>query len=212
MSHAMAQEAGIGAHGLWSISRGLARGLKTPSECIQMMDLADTPRQRDLDGRGNLSLKALNEFVLWFLRVCLDQVKFMESLFELDSLGPRLSTYVERSKILKPEATRLLEEALVRGQFERGESARITGLPDRSARRILADVQEAGLLGSVTPKGPVSLRFPTKALDILFPRLFPEINISVGKIANGSVGAVRGAQFDGRPSRHERLWNVVCTH
>jgi hypothetical protein len=53
--------------------------------------------------------------------------------------------------------------------------ARITGLPDRSARRILADVQEAGLLGSVTPKGPVSLRFPTKALDILFPRLFPEI-------------------------------------
>jgi Fic family protein len=153
MSHAMAQEAGIGAHGLWSISRGLARGLKAPSEYIQMKDLADTPRQRDLDGRGNLSLKALNEFVLWFLRVCLDQVKFMESLFELDSLGPRLSTYVERSKILKPEATRLLEEALVRGQFERGESARITGLPDRSARRILADVQEAGLLGSVTPKG-----------------------------------------------------------
>ena len=94
------EEAGIGAHGLWSISRGLARGLKAPSEYVQMMDLADTPRQRDLDGRGNLSLKALNEFVLWFLRVCLDQVKFMESLFELDSLGPRLSTYVERSKIL----------------------------------------------------------------------------------------------------------------
>ena len=28
MSHAMAHAAGIGAHGLWSISRGLARGLK----------------------------------------------------------------------------------------------------------------------------------------------------------------------------------------
>lgn len=174
MSHAMAQLAGVGAHGLWSISRGLARGLKAPSEYKQMMDLADTPRQGDLDGRGNLSLKALGGFVLWFLSVCLDQVKFMDNLFELDSLGPRLSTYVERSKTLKPEATRLLEEALIRGQFERGEIARITGLPDRTARRILADVIDAGLLGSETPKGAVSLRFPTEALDILFPRLFPE--------------------------------------
>ncbi|MDB4987960.1 MAG: hypothetical protein JWN04_3138 [Myxococcaceae bacterium] len=32
MSHAMSLEAGIGAHGLWSISRGLARGLADPSE------------------------------------------------------------------------------------------------------------------------------------------------------------------------------------
>ncbi|MBX9648936.1 MAG: Fic family protein [Xanthobacteraceae bacterium] len=174
MSHAMAQQAGIGAHGLWSISRGLARGLKAPSEYKQMMDLADMPRQGDLDGRGNLSLKALNEFVFWFLNVCLDQVKFMESLFEPDSLGPRLSAYVERSNILKPESIRLLEEALIRGQFDRGETARITGVPDRTARRILAEVLEAGLLGSVTPKGPVSLRFPSDALDSLFPRLFPE--------------------------------------
>jgi Fic family protein len=174
MSHAMAQEAGIGAHGLWSVSRGLARGLKAPSEYKQMMDLADTPRQGDLDGRGNLSLKALNEFILWFLQVCLDQVKFMESLFELDSLGPRFKTYVEQSKTLKPEAVRLLEEGLIRGQFERGEAARITGLPDRSARRVLADLIEVGLLGSETPKGQVSLRFPTESLDILFPRLFPQ--------------------------------------
>lgn len=174
MSHAMAQLAGIGSHDLWSISRGLARGLKTPSEYKRMMDLADTPRQGDLDGRGNLSLKALNEFVLWFLQVCLDQVKFMDGLFELDSLGPRLSTYVERSNILKPEAKRLLEEALIRGQFERGDVARITGLPDRTARRVLADVIAEGLLGSETPKGAVSLRLPVDALDVLFPRLFPE--------------------------------------
>jgi Fic family protein len=174
MSHAMVQLAGIGAHGLWSISRGLARGLERPSEYKQMMDLADTPRQGDLDGRGNLSRKALAEFTLWFLRVCLDQVKFMTSLFELDSLGPRLSAYVERSKALKPVAARLLQEALIRGQFERGEIARITGLPDRSARRVLGDLIDAGLLGSETPKGVVSLRFPIDALDALFPRLFPE--------------------------------------
>ena len=137
------------------------------------MDLADTPRQGDLDGRGNLSQKALGEFVLWFLQVSLDQVKFMGSLFEIDSLGPRLRTYVERSS-LKPEAFRLLEEAMIRGEFERGDIARITGLPDRTARRVLADVIAAGLLDSDTPKTAVSLRFPADALDVLFPRLFPE--------------------------------------
>jgi hypothetical protein len=61
----------------------------------------------------------------------------MDSLFELDRLGPRLWTYVERSQTLKPEARRWLEEALARGQFERGDAARIAGLPDRSARHVL---------------------------------------------------------------------------
>jgi Fic family protein len=174
MSHAMALMAGVGAHGLWSISRGLSRGLESRSEYKRMMDYADTPRQGDLDGRGNLLLRALNEFVLWFLRVCLDQVNFMSGLFEIDALAKRLRTYVERSEALKPEATRLLEEALIRGEFERGEIARITGLPERSARRVLKEVIDAGLLASDTPKSAVSLRFPADTLDVLFPRLFAE--------------------------------------
>jgi Fic family protein len=174
MSHAMAHEAGIGAHGLWSISRGLARGLKSRTEYKQMMDLADTPRQGDLDGRGNLSLKALTQFTLWFLQVCLDQVQFMSGLFELDSLARRLRSYVERNETLKPEAVRLLEEALMRGEFDRGDAPRVTGLPERTARRVVNDVIAAGLLDSATPKGPLSLRFPDEVLDVLFPRLFPE--------------------------------------
>lgn len=174
MSHAMAHQAGIGAHGLWSISRGLARGLESRSEYKRMMDLADTPRQGDLDGRGNLSLRALSEYTLWFLNVALDQVRFMSSLFELNTLSRRLRAYVERSESLRREAAALLEEALIRGEVERGEVTRITGLPERSARRVLGDVVSVGLLASDTPKGPVSLRFPVDALDVLFPRLFPE--------------------------------------
>ena len=174
MSHAMAHRAGIGAHGLWSISRGLARGLDSRGDYKRMMDHADMPRQGDLDGRGNLSQRALVDFTLWFLRVCLDQVTFMSGLFELDTLARRLRSYVERSDILKPEAARLLEEALIRGEFERGEVPRITGLPERTARRVFNDVIAVGLLASDTPKGSVSLRFPVDALDVLFPRLFPE--------------------------------------
>ncbi|MDF3153382.1 Fic family protein [Mesorhizobium sp. XAP10] len=43
MSHAMALEAGIAAHGLWSISRGLARGVKSRTDYKRMMDHADMP-------------------------------------------------------------------------------------------------------------------------------------------------------------------------
>lgn len=173
MSHAMAHQAGIAAHGLWSISRGLARGLKSRNDYKTMMDHADMPRQGDLDGRGNLSQRALEEFTLWFLRICIDQVSFMSGLFDLTTLAKRLRAYVARQEI-KPEAGRLLEEALMRGEFERGEISRITGLPERTARRVFNDVSSLGLLASQTPKGPVSLRFPVDALDVLFPRLFPE--------------------------------------
>ena len=174
MSHAMGLSAGIGAHGLWSVSRGLARGLESRGEYKRMMDHADMPRQGDLDGRGDLSQRALNEFVLWFLRVSQDQVGFMSGLFELETLARRLRAFVDRSENLKPETARLLEEALIRGEFERGDAPRITGLPERTARRVLNDAIATGLLASETPKGQLSLRFPADTLDALFPRLFPE--------------------------------------
>jgi Fic family protein len=172
MSHAMALKAGIGAHGLWSVSRGLARGLESRSDYKRMMDHADMPRQGDLDGRGNLSLKALVHFCEWFLRVCLDQIQFMTELTEMETLAQRLTQYVAQNTTLRPEAARLLQEALIRGEYSRGEISRITGLPERTARSVLSSVLEDGMLASETPKGPVSLRFPAKTQDILFPRLF----------------------------------------
>ena len=139
-----------------------------------MLDLADHPRQGDVDGRGSLSERALIEFVVWFLRVAIDQVIFMSSLFELDNLANRLRVFVAQRERLKPEAARLLEQALVRGEIERGEAARITGLPERSARRVLNDLVKEGMLASATPKGSVSLRFPAHSLETLFPRLYPQ--------------------------------------
>lgn len=173
MSHAMAWKSDVAAHGLWSISRGLARGLASRTEYKEMMDLGDTPRQGDLDGRGNLSQRALIDFVTWFLRMAIDQVAFMSSLFELDYLTNRLRAFVAQRHTLKPEAAWLLDETLVRGEIERGEAPRITGLPERSARRVLNDLVKEGMLASATPKGPVSLRFPAHSLEVLFPRLYP---------------------------------------
>lgn len=173
MSYAMAHKAGIGSHGLWSISRGLARGLESRAEYKRYMQHADSPRQGDRDGRGNLSLAALTDFTEWFLKVCLDQVTFMGNLFDLGTLARRLRRYAEIQD-WKPEAGDLLEEALIRGEFDRGDAARITRLSERTARRVLKDVIDGGLLASETEKGPVSLRFPARSLDSLFPTLYPE--------------------------------------
>jgi Fic family protein len=174
MSHAMAHEAGIGAHGLWSVSRGLARGLESRNDYKRMMAHADMPRQGDLDGRGNLSQRALVDFTAWFLKVCLDQVLFMSELFQIDTLSKRLQKCVEADINMRPEAARLLDEALVRGSFDRGGAARISGLPERSARRVLGQLVQSGLLASDSPKGPVYLHFPMSLQDVLFPRLFGE--------------------------------------
>lgn len=172
MSHAMGLAAGIGAHGLWSVSRGLARGLASRGEYKRMMDYADMPRQGDLDGRGNLSQRALSDFIVWFLKVCLDQVTFMASLFALEQLGMRLRRYAEQQG-WRPEAHRLLDDILLRGELPRGDAERATGLKERTARELLRSLIEDGLLASDTPKGPVSLRFPLKSAEELFPHLFP---------------------------------------
>jgi len=173
VAHAMALRSGIGAHGLWSISRGLARGLTDRGEYKRMMDLADSPRKSDLDGRGNLSLQALEDFVTWFCQVALDQLTFMSQLFDLDTLTARLDTYVTRDLGLSPNATKLVHALLQRGEMPRGDAGPVASLPERTARQLLSRLGDSGLIASSTPKGPVSLRFNTTSAETLFPRLFP---------------------------------------
>ncbi len=43
LSHVMALSAGIGAHGLWSVSSGLARGLTSRGDYKRMMGLRRLP-------------------------------------------------------------------------------------------------------------------------------------------------------------------------
>lgn len=174
MSHAMALQAGVGAHGLWSVSRGLARGLTSRGDYKRMMDLADSPRRGDLDGRGNLSLAALCDFIDWFLEVCIDQVTFMTGMFELDAFQDRLNAYV-RMNGFRPEAFRFLEQVVLRGQVARGDAPAITGLKERTARDMLAALLADGILVSDTPKGPVYLQVSLASAEMLFPALFAAI-------------------------------------
>jgi len=90
-SHAFLKELGIGSS-LWSVSRGLARAVDKYKAALQA---ADEPRHGDLDGRGNLTQAGLVDFYTFFLSSCVDQVVFMESLFELAELQRRMEIWCE---------------------------------------------------------------------------------------------------------------------
>jgi Fic family protein len=168
----MALQAGVGAHGLWSISRGLARGLDSPREYKAMMDLADTPRQGDFDGRGNLSLKALETFVQWFLDVALDQVNFMTELFDFDGLRGRLQRYVRQSLGLREECATLVDVLYQRGELGRGDAAVVMGLKSRTASVAIKQLLDCGLVSSPSEKGRLRLLYGCRSMDVLFPRVF----------------------------------------
>lgn len=56
-----------------------------------------------------------------------------------------------------------------------GDAEVITGLKEHTSRDLLSLLLAEGILGSDSQKGAVSLRFPVKALDVLFPQLFPQV-------------------------------------
>jgi Fic family protein len=172
VSHAMMLRAGLGASGLWSISRGLARGLNDRNQYKVMMNNADTPRQSDFDGRGNLSARALRDFTAWFFRVCIDQLDFMSGQFEFKSLSGRLRSLVEQNDELPTASVPLLQTVLREGEVERGDVDTIMMVSERTGRRIVQQLIDRGLLASDTPKGKLHLEFPADCLEKLFPRLY----------------------------------------
>jgi Fic family protein len=172
LSHAYLSKIEVGSS-LWSVSRGLARSVK---EYKRLLMGADQPRWNDLDGRGNLSAKALQEFCEFFLKTCIDQIEFMRSLLEPTELLQRIEQYTEaevQAKWLLPGSFALLREALIFDEFERGKAPSITGYQERQARTVLKKLIDTGLLVSNSPKGKVSLGFPITVVERWFPRLSP---------------------------------------
>ena len=177
-SDTLLRQLGVDAGGLWSLSRGLAFERKQYYERLANADHVRSAASAD-DGRGHLSERALREFCEFVLKVMLDQISFMDAVFELETLADRIEHYVRREAGLGENGARvflLLREALYRGEFPRGDSGRIAGAGERTGRTALSAAVEAGLLKSQTPKSPVRLALPAKVLGAYFPRLFPPAN------------------------------------
>jgi Fic family protein len=172
MSHAMLKRLGVGSS-LWSASRGLARNV---GRYKSLLMAADQPRHGDLDGRGNLSQAALIEFCQFFLTVCVDQVDYMRSILDPSELLRRMEIYVEeevRAGRLPKGSFSLLREALLAGEFERGQAPALTAYKERMARSVLSKLLDLGLLTSTGARAPVRLGFPITVVERWFPALYP---------------------------------------
>ncbi|MBC6416654.1 MAG: Fic family protein [Rhodospirillales bacterium] len=173
LSYAMLRRA-LDTRGLWSIARGLAR-----QEAAYKAQLAacDGPRRGDRDGRGTLSESALAAFAEFFLRSCIDQVAFMQSLMQPDRLRDRILLWAEgeiRTGALPAKSDAVLKAVLYQGQIEREEAQTLLATSGRSARRVTSALLEAGALSSTSTRAPLKLAFPARYAGRWMPGLFPD--------------------------------------
>ena len=174
MSHALFKRLGIGTS-LWSVSRGLARDAQRYKA---LLAAADAPRRGDRDGRGALTQAGLVEFCDFFLRTCLDQVRYMTSILEPQELLRRIEAYADdeaRAGRLPKGAYPVLREALLTGELSRGDAGRLTGYQERRGREVVSALLGKGLLVATngSHKSAVRLGFPIDVVERWFPRLYP---------------------------------------
>ncbi len=173
MSHATLLDV-LDTGSVWSIARGLARNA---AEYKQHLMNCDSPRRNDLDGRGALSEEALAEFTKFFLKMCLDQVRFMEQLVQPDRLRNRILLWAEeevRAGTLPAKSGQMLEAVLFRGEVPRGDVPTLLGASERAARRVVSALLDRGVLFSESTRASLFIAFPAALASRWMPGLFPE--------------------------------------
>lgn len=164
-------------NGLWSPLRGFARSQET---YYARLAAADEPRAGDLDGRGNLSEQALVHWMAYVLAQCLDQVRFMAGLLDLQGMKDRIAACLsfEQNVVklgVRTEALRALHYLFAtQGELERADFKAMLGLGERLATAQVAALLKRGLVLSDSPYGKLRLGVPQHALRFYFPRLWPE--------------------------------------
>jgi Fic family protein len=164
--------------GLWSANRGLAR---RRDEYYRYLSEADMARQGDMDGRGNLSERGLTQWCRFFAELCLDQVKFMSQMLDLGNIRSRISQLVaargresDKRGVYRPEVELALYHVFAAGPVSRGEFMQMTGLPQRTATRVLQGLLRDGIVESESRHAKVRFALPLDALALLLPGLYPE--------------------------------------
>jgi len=177
VSHAMYRELGIGSE-LWSVSRGLARRV---NDYKALLAIADRDRQGDRDGRGNLTETGLFRFSSFFLDTALDQVRFMQSLLQIEALLSRIEVWANEeiaARRLPKGSFQLLREAILMGEFARGRAMDLTGYQERQARNVVSSLVERGLLVADGHRDPLRLGIPAAVVERWFPTLYQPLHQS----------------------------------
>ena len=159
-SHLVLHALGM-TQGLWSPMRGLAR---RQGDYYARLNNADLPRRHDYDGRGALSQEELIAFAGFFLETCQNQASFMAAKLNLAGLRERIADLLRwlaahpwqvgsEKSVVKPEALEAVHYVAMAGPVERDRFMAMTGLPERTARRVLASLLDWGLLNAASSRG-----------------------------------------------------------
>ena len=173
MSHAVLLET-LDTGAIWSVARGLARSV---DRYKMLLANCDQPRRNDLDGRGTLSEEALVKFTDYFLKTCIDQVSFMESLVQPDKLRTRILLWAEeeiRLGELPSKSGSIFEALLYRGELPRSEVQNLLNVGERQASRVISALLERGVVTSASTRAPLHLAFPATLASRWMPGLFPD--------------------------------------
>lgn len=164
-------------NGLWSPLRAFAR---STDRYYALLDAADQPRAGDLDGRGNLSEKALCDWLGYVLTQCLDQVRFMSDLLNLGAMRDRIAAClgfeenVVRAGVRSEALAALHYLFATQGALDRADFKALLGLGERLATAQVSALLKRGLLVTDSAYGKLRFGVPQHALRFYFPGLWPE--------------------------------------
>jgi Fic family protein len=164
-------------NGLWSPLRGFARSHEA---YYAHLAAADQPRAGDLDGRGNLSQRALVAWIEYVLSLCIDQVRFVSGLLDMEGMKDRIAACLAFEENIvrqgvRGESLRALHYLWVtRSELERSEFKAMLGLGDRLATAQVSALLRRGLLVTDSPHGKLRFGVPQHALRFYLPHLWPE--------------------------------------
>ena len=169
---------GLSSSGVWLLSRGLARSSKQYK--FELAN-ADATRLGDYDGRGALSEKALTSFCEFMLDTAIDQADYITKLLDLNQMQNRIKGYLQARNDgrvpnygkIKENAGLVLYSAFIHGKLSRSLAIESCAMPERSARRLLAQLKDEGLLSETSSRSDIYWEIPEHAEPWYFPQLTP---------------------------------------
>lgn len=173
---ALLRDIGVGACGVWCLSRGLA---KRNADYKNALERADQPRRGDYDGRGALSESSLIDFCQFMLETAIDQVTYLASLIKPYEMSQRIQAYIrDRNNGLiagvgkiKPEACELIERAFLYGEVARADFLNQATSSKPTARKLLQQMKNEGLIAETSSRSPLYWAIPDHAEKYFFPDL-----------------------------------------
>ena len=166
---------GINRSNLWSLSRGFSRDKQWYMTNLQSADSIS-------EDRTSFDQDFFADYCIYFLEVCLDQIRFMDKILGLNRIDRRIDGYIKvRDKSLAAldpldqRSAKLLKALFLQGSVSRGEAQSIMGMDhqsNRHSRRIVSQLIREGLVLSESHRAPLTIGFPAKVLRYYFPDIF----------------------------------------